>query len=267
MNEYRQMSKADNLKVFFQEDGRTVILPIDHGTAIPVHGLEKPRDVINSVKEVVDGFVVSLGVALHCKSELAGKGVCLRTDCYKPTYPGNPDNGPTRLFTCEDAQMVGAQAIMNMCYPHHPHEGRNFADCADLISESLDSQTPVILESLPIGIGRADDYTVENIGFVVRLAAELGADVVKTAFPTNGTVDDFKKIVDAAMVPVVVLGGAAMGDDEALLSMVKKSIDAGASGIAVGRNVWQHNNPAGIARALRAIVHGNERIDSALKLL
>ena len=261
------MSKADNLKAFFQEDGRTVILPIDHGTAIPVRGLEKPKELISLLKDAVDGFVVSLGVAQHCKSELAGKGVCLRTDCYKPTYPGNPDNGPTRLYTCDDALMIGAHAIMNMCYPHHPYEGRNFTDCADLISESLDSQTPVILESLPIGIGRPDDYTVENISFVVRLAAELGADVVKTAYPTNGSVDDFKKIVESAMVPVVVLGGAAMGDDEALLSMVKDAIEGGASGIAVGRNVWQHSNPAGIARALRAIVHGNESVGSALKLV
>jgi DhnA family fructose-bisphosphate aldolase class Ia len=261
------MSKAENLKAFFQDDGRTVILPIDHGTAIPVAGLERPGEVILSLKDSVDGFVVNLGVAQACKSELAGKGVCLRTDCYKPVYPGNPDTGPERLYTCDDAQLLGAHAIMNMCYPLHSHEFKNFRDCADLISESLDSQMPVILESLPIGIGRPDDYTVENIGFVVRLAAELGADVVKTVFPTNGSVDDFKAIVDAAIVPVVVLGGAAMGDDEALLTMVKNSIEAGASGIAVGRNVWQHRNPPAIAKALRAIVHGNDSVDSALKLI
>ncbi|MCZ6672488.1 MAG: hypothetical protein O7C75_06050 [Verrucomicrobia bacterium] len=261
------MTKTENLKAFFQEDGRTVILPIDHGTAIPVTGLERPGDVISSVRESVDGFVVNLGVAQVCKSELTGKGVCLRTDCYKPTYPGNPDTGPFRIYTCDDAQLVGAHAIMSMCYPHHPNEAKNIRECADLISESLDSQVPVIIESLPFGIGRPEDYTVENIGFVVRLAAELGADVVKTAFPTGGSVDDFKRIVEAALVPVVVLGGAAMGDDEALLTMVKNSIDAGASGIAVGRNVWQHTNPPAVAMALRAIVHEDASVDTALKLL
>lgn len=261
------MGKSENLKAFFQEDNRTVILPIDHGTAIPVRGLEHPGEVIRSLRESVDGFVVSLGVGQSCKSELAGKGVCLRTDCYKPTYPGNSDKGPSRLFTCADARILGAHAIMNMCYPHHPDELQNFKDCADLISESLDTQTTVILEALPFGIGRPNDYTVENIGFVVRLAAELGADVVKTAFPTGGDVDDFKSIVDAAMVPVIVLGGAAMGDDEALLTMVKRSMDAGASGIAVGRNVWQHAKPPAIAKALHAIVHGNESVASALTLV
>ena len=261
------MSKVDNLKAFFQDDGRTIILPIDHGTAIPVTGLERPGEVISSVKNEVDGFVVSLGVAQACKTELSGKGICLRTDCYKPVYPGNPDTGPERILTCDEAQLIGAQAVMNMCYPHHSHEMKNFRDCSDLISESLDAQIPVILESLPIGIGRPEDYTVENIGFVVRLAAELGADIVKTAFPVDGNVDDFKAIVDAALVPVIVLGGAAMGDDRALLTMVKNAIDGGASGIAVGRNVWQHANPPAIARALRAIVHENESVETALKLI
>ena len=261
------MSKSENLKAFFQDDGRTVILPIDHGTAIPVTGLERPGEVIASLKDTVDGFVVSLGVAQACKTELSGTGVCLRTDCYKPVYPGNPDTGPERILTCDDAELVGAQAVMNMCYPHHSHEMKNFRDCSELISESLETQTPVILESLPIGIGRPDDYTVENIGFVVRLAAELGSDVVKTAFPVDGTVDDFKAIVDAALVPVVVLGGAAMRDDEALLSMVKKAIGGGASGIAVGRNVWEHSDPPAVAKALRAIVHENESVESALKLI
>jgi len=90
---------------------------------------------------------------------------------------------------------------------------------------------------------------------------------VKTAFPTNGSVDDFKAIVEAALVPVIVLGGASMGDDSALLSMVKKSMDAGASGIAVGRNVWQHEKPAAVAAALQAIVHDDASVDAALKLI
>ena len=261
------MSKSDNLSKFFGEDARTVILPIDHGTVIPVQGLERPSDLIGSLRDSVDGFVVNLGVALACKDALEGKGICLRTNAYKPTYPGNPDDGSYRLFTAEDADRVGAHAMMNMCYLHHPRESDNFRECAAVISEGMESDIPVILEALPFGIGRPNDYTLENVGFAVRLAAELGADVVKTTFPTNGTVDDFKVIVEAALVPVIVLGGAAMGDDKALLAMVKNAMDAGASGIAIGRNVWQHSNPPAIAAALNAIVHDSSSVDVALKLV
>lgn len=260
------MDRVTNLSRFLQSDGRTVILPIDHGTIIPVPTLH-PRELIEELNPVVDGYVVNLGVALNAADLLENKGICLRTDCYKPVYGDNVDEGSYRLYGADEAVTVGAHAMMNMLYSHHPNEADNAREVAELIAESLETDIPVILEALPFSIGRPDDYTVENVAFTVRAAAELGADIVKTAFPTNGSVDDFKGIVDSCFVPVVVLGGAAMGDDRALLSMVKNSIDAGAVGIAVGRNVFQHPQPAQIAAALHAIVHDDATVDSALKLV
>lgn len=260
------MDREQNLSRFFQSDGRTVILPIDHGTVIPVPEL-RPLDIIEELNPVVDGYVVNLGVALAAGEALAGKGVCLRTDCYKPPHGNNTDEGSYRLYGADEALAVGAHAMMNMLYTHHPNEADNAREVAELISEGLESDIPVILEALPMGIGRPADYTLENVGFTVRAAAELGADVVKTTFPTGATVDEFRAIVDSSWVPVVVLGGAAMGDDEALLSMVKKAIAAGAAGIAVGRNVFQHPEPAKIAAALNAIVHDDATVESAMKLV
>lgn len=260
------MDRESNLSRFFQSDGRTVILPIDHGTAIPVPGLEDPTGLIQSLNPVVDGYVVNLGIALSAAEAFEDKGVCLRTDCYKPVYGDNMDEGSYRIYGADEALSVGAHAMMNMLYSHHSNEVGITREVAELIGESLETDIPVILEALPFGIGRPDDYTVENISFTVRAGAELGADVVKTAFPTGASAEDFKAIVDACPVPVIVLGGAAMGDDEALLSMVKKAIDGGASGVAVGRNVWQHSEPAKIAAALNAIVHDEASVESALKL-
>jgi DhnA family fructose-bisphosphate aldolase class Ia len=156
---------------------------------------------------------------------------------------------------------------MNMLYPWSKYEKANFQECADLIRLSLDTDIPVILESLPYALGAPDKYTVENVSFAVRLAAELGADVVKTPYPTNGTVDEFRRIVAQSFVPVIILGGAAMGDDAGLLQMVENAMDAGAAGIAIGRNVWQHKNPAAIARSLAAIVHEDASALEALALL
>ena len=251
---------------FFTE-GRTVIVPIDHGTVIPVPGLEDPATLVETLNPYADGYVVNLGLGRACGEALDGKGICFRTDVYKPVHGENPDEGSTRVFAADDGLEVGANAVMNMCYPHHPQEHRNFRECASLVSECIDVGLPVILESLPYGIGYPKEYTVENISFAVRIAAELGADVVKTAFPTGGNVDEFKAIVDSCFVPVVVLGGAAMGDDAALFEMVRNSMDAGASGIAVGRNVWQHPSAAKIARSLRAIVHEEASVASAQKLM
>ncbi len=261
------MDREQNLARFLQSDGRTVILPIDHGTAIPVPGLEDPRGLIERLNPVVDGYVVNLGLAFAAAEELQDKGVCLRTDCYKPRYGDHLDEGSYRLYGAEEALAAGSHAMMNMLYVHHPNEAGIFREAAELVSESLDADLPVVLEALPFGIGRPDDYTVENIGYAVRAAAELGCDIVKTAFPTGAGTDEFRAIVEACFVPVVVLGGAAMGDDRALLEMARKSLDAGAAGIAVGRNVWQHPKPDKIAKSLHAIVHEDAAVDSALKCL
>ncbi len=250
---------------FFREDGRTVIVPIDHGTAIPVPGLESPAALVRDLNRFADGYVVNLGIGRACGDALEGKGVCFRTDVYKPAYGDNPDAGSYRVFTADDGIDIGANAVMNMLYTHHAQEERILRECASLISECMDLALPVILETLPFGIGRPDDYTVENIGFAVRCAAELGADVVKTAFPTGAGADAFAAIIDACPVPVVVLGGAAMGDDAALFDMVRAAVDAGAAGVAVGRNVWQHAEPAKVARSLAAIVHEDASAEAALK--
>mgnify|MGYP000844874521 CR=1 FL=1 len=261
------MDRDKNLSRFFQSDGRTVILPIDHGTAIPVTGMEDPIGLIEALNPVVDGYVVNLGLAFAAAEVLEGKGICLRTDCYKPRYRDNLDEGSYRLYGTEEALTVGAHAVMNMLYTHHPNEVGIFREAAELISESLEADVPVILEALPFGIGRPADYTLENVGYTVRAAAELGCDIVKTAYPTGASAAEFRSIVEACFVPVIILGGSALGDDEALLTMVKNAIDAGAAGIAVGRNVWQHPQPANIAAALQAVVHDNAAVASALKCL
>ncbi|HBJ86667.1 MAG TPA: hypothetical protein DDZ88_22985 [Verrucomicrobiales bacterium] len=259
------MNRQENLEALFR-DGKTVILPIDHGCAIPVPGLENPFQIIDQVNDFVDGYVLNLGVALRAADSLAGKGIILRTDVYNTRTTGE-GAGSINVYGVEEAEIVGANAVMNMLYPWSAYEKDNFQECADLIRLSLDTDIPVILESLPYALGAPDKYTVENVSFAVRLAAELGADVVKTPYPTNGTVDDFRRIVAQSFVPVIILGGAAMGDDAGLLQMVENAMDAGAAGIAIGRNVWQHKNPGAISRSLSAVVHEDMSALEALALL
>jgi DhnA family fructose-bisphosphate aldolase class Ia len=259
------MSRQDNLDTFFR-DGKTVILPIDHGVAIPVPGLENPFQLIEDVNPFVDGYVLNLGLALRTGDLLTGKGICLRTDVYNTRTTGR-GAGSINVYGLAEAEMVGATGVMNMLFPGGENEEVITQNCADLISESLDVDIPVILETLPVGLGQKEHYTVEKIGFAVRLAAELGADVVKTAYPVDGSVDDFKRIVESSFVPVIVLGGAAMGNDLDLLSMTHDAIKAGAAGIAMGRNVWQHKNPPAIARSLAAIVHEGAKVEEAITLL
>ncbi len=246
---------------FFQADGRTLIVPIDHGTAIPVPGLEDMGAVIEALGAYADGFVVNYGVARAFQPQLAGKAVCLRADVYKPSLPGHKNEGAYMTYGATEADAVGAHAVMSMLYPHHENEAQMFRENAALLSECHSAGIPVIIESLPFGLGQTSQYTPEHIGFAVRAAAELGADVVKTAWP--GDAMAFRKIVEACFVPVVVLGGAA-SDETGILTMVEQSLKAGGAGIAIGRNVWQQPNPLQMLRRLQAIVHGGATAVEAL---
>lgn len=259
------MTRQENLDIFFT-DGKTVILPIDHGVAVPVPGLENPFALIDAVSPYVDGYVMNLGLAMRAADSMAGKGICLRTDVYNTRLTGD-GAGSINVYGAEEAEMVGANAVMNMIYPWSINERMNFQECADIIRSSMDLDIPVILEALPYGLGQSDKYTLENVAFAARLAAELGADVVKVPYPVDAGPGDFKKIVEQVWVPVVILGGAALNDDAALLQMTEDAMDAGAAGIAMGRNVWQHRNPPAIARSLAAIVHDDADALQSLALL
>jgi DhnA family fructose-bisphosphate aldolase class Ia len=259
------MTREENLDLFFKE-GRTVILPIDHGVALPVRELGNPAALIERVNPFVDGYVMNLGVALRTADLTQGKGICLRTDVYNTRTQG-PGAGSIPVYGVDTAEIIGAHAVMNMLYPGAPDEVVSMQACAEIIQTSLDSEVPVILETLPYGLGQTDHYTVEKVRFAVRLAAEMGSDVVKTVYPPGASMEEFRDIVQQCFVPVIVLGGAPMEDDAALFMMVENAIRAGASGIAIGRNVWQHPNPTAVARSLWSMVHQEASALEALALM
>jgi class I fructose-bisphosphate aldolase len=112
--------------------------------------------------------------------------------------------------------------------------------------------------------GYAVDGDPERIVPLVRQAAELGADVIK-ADPTDD-VRDYHRVVETAGVPVLVRGGGRVGDRE-LLERTAGVLEQGAHGIVYGRNVIQHRSPAGITRALMAMLHEGAGVEEALALV
>ena len=104
-------------------------------------------------------------------------------------------------------------------------------------------------------------------GFVVYLcqiiaAAEIGADIVKTYY--TGDPDSFAEVVAGCMVPVVILGGAKSNSIEDVFSDVYFSIQAGGSGIAIGRNIWQHKNTRAMIEAMAGVVHEGWSVKQAM---
>jgi DhnA family fructose-bisphosphate aldolase class Ia len=144
----------------------------------------------------------------------------------------------------------------------YPEEPSSLQNLASLCAQSAEWNLPVIAEMLVKGQD-GKEVTPEDIGFAIRIGVELGADMIKAPFARPA--DRFHTALSACYRPTVVLGGAKADQEASLLESVQDALGAGAVGVAIGRNVWQHPDPAGVCRALVALVHGGVSAGEALK--
>jgi DhnA family fructose-bisphosphate aldolase class Ia len=110
-----------------------------------------------------------------------------------------------------------------------------------------------------------DEYDVQNVKHAARVGAELGADIVKVVY--TGSVESFAGVVEGCPVPVVIAGGAKMGSDEEIFKMVEGALQAGAAGVSIGRNAFQHDDPTRMVQAMSKMVHHNASVEEALETL
>jgi len=116
----------------------------------------------------------------------------------------------------------------------------------------------------PRGKKIKDEYAEEYIAHAARVGAELGADIIKTNY--TGEQESFARVVESCPVPVVIAGGPRVESDLQLLAMVQGAIAAGARGVAMGRNVFQHDSPALITRRICAVVHEGLSAEQAAQI-
>ena len=100
------------------------------------------------------------------------------------------------------------------------------------------------------------------LSLATRICAELGAHVVKTYY-----CDGFDKVIEGCPAPIVVAGGPKFKTDREALELVKSSVDLGAVGVDMGRNIWQSEHPVPMIRAVRSIVHERATVDEAMTIL
>ena len=253
-------------RVFNASTRRTVILAMDHCLFMgPMKGLEKPGEVAQkAIAGGADAIIVTPGTCRLIAGELQGRAaVILRIDGATTTC--GPDFFDIRkIASVEDAARMGADAVIAMGYIGTSKENETLAGLSLIARECENLGIPLVAEMIPVkGEKIKDPYAVEAVGLAARVGAEIGADLIKTHY--TGTEGTFREIVKACPVSIVIAGGPKMKTAEQILTVAKGAINAGAVGVAFGRNIWQHENPEAMTRAVAKIVHGKSTVHEALK--
>ncbi len=255
-----KLAKRRRMQRIFRENGRSLIVAMDHGSFMNVlpHSAD-PGRILDEVREGgADAVLTTMGIASTFADRFGRMSLIMRVD----GAGSNLDNSMVfeQRYTVEDALRLGADAVAAMGFPG-VNQGQTLHNLARIAGQCIAWNMPLLAEMMPGGFDKSV-HTPDNITLASRIGAEVGADIIKTLY--TGDVPSFSSLTSGVFAPVVVLGGSKQESDADLLTMVHDAIKGGASGVAVGRNVWRHANTRGIVRALARIIHEDATVDQAL---
>lgn len=249
--------KKIRLSRIFGNDGKTLIVPIDHGLGSgPIAGLEQSSKIIETlISGGADAILTAYGVARKFAPVFGNVGLILRMDGGPTDLAKDPEDTDL-MCTVEDAVRLGADAVITSIWLGGNHETRTMKLAMKLAGQCEEWGMPLFIETF---MSSGVEVNIKHIALASRVAAELGADVVKTYL--RGDAKSYRKVTNTCFRPIVILGGEKSDGELQVLRWVKTAVDAGAAGSCIGRNVFQHKNPAGLVRALRAIIHDGAEVE------
>ena len=244
-------------QIFNPKTGRTVMLAFDHGYFQgPTTGLERIDLTIQPLVEYADVMMATRGSLRASISPATQKPVVLRAS------GGNSILGElsneTVAVDMEDAIRMNASAVAAQIYIGAEFEHQSIKNVIKLIDTGMRYGMPTLAVT---GVGKDMVRDARYFGLSTRIAAELGAHYVKSYYIEEG----FARVVAGCPVPIVIAGGKKLPEAEAL-DMAYKSIDAGAAGVDMGRNIFQSEDPVAMIQAVRAVVHDLEKPDKAYQM-
>lgn len=176
-----------------------------------------------------------------------------------------PQGEPVSRQVCsvEHAISLGAKGIGYTIYLGSLFEAEMFAEFGRIQEQAHERGVAAIAWIYPRGAAVQNDTSKDVVAYAARTGLELGADAVKIKY-TGDSASFSWAVKSAGKVRVFMSGGPKTTTDEAFLIQVRGVMDAGATGLAVGRNVWQHNDPLKMADYLRKVIFENKRVEEAL---
>ncbi|MEW6218435.1 MAG: 2-amino-3,7-dideoxy-D-threo-hept-6-ulosonate synthase [Thermodesulfobacteriota bacterium] len=253
-------------RIFNRNTGKTIIVPMDHGVSIgPVQGLIDMKTTVNAMAAGgANAIVIHKGI-VQAGHRGRGKDVGLIIHLSASTTLSPFPNAKTMVCTVEEAIRLGADAVSVHINIGDDTERDMLNDLGAAAGSALSWGIPLLAMMYPRGKNITNEYDVKLIRHAARLGAELGADIVKV--PYTGDPDSFRTVIEGCHVPVVIAGGPKMTSDRDILEMVHGAMAAGSAGVSIGRNVFQHEDPARMIGAMSRIINRKASVDDALGYL
>lgn len=253
-------------RIIDRNSGRTVIVPMDHGVTVgPIEGLTDMREAVSKVVAGGANAILMHKGMVRAGHRGAGKDIGLVIHLSAGTSMSPDPNAKELVCTVEEAIKLGADAVSVHINLGAETDKEMLGQLGFVSERCMQWQIPLVAMMYTRGPKIKNEYDVANVKHAARVGAELGADIVKV--PYTGSVKSFATVVQGCPVPVVIAGGPKMESDKDIFEMVEGALKAGAAGLSIGRNAFQHKNPEKVVGVLCEMVHEGISVEKAVKML
>ena len=232
--------------IFDPKSGNTVMFAFDHGYFMgSVSGLERLDLLIPELLDHVDVLMATRGALRSCVTPDCRKGVALRVSAGSSML--NDDLSHELVSVdIDDAIRMNADCMAVQTFIGADGQLSSIDNLSKVINAGNRYSIPTLGV---IAVGKNMERTPQYFKLATRIVAELGAHIIKTYY-----CDNFDEVVAACPVPIVVAGGKKLSEQDAL-KMAYQSMQGGAHGLDMGRNIFQSQHPAAMADAISKVVH------------
>jgi len=246
-------------RIIKPKTGRTVMLAVDHGYFLgPTKKLESVSRTIKPLMDYADALMLTRGILRTSVEPETSMPIVLRVSGGSSII-GEDLSNEVITTSIEDAIRLNVSAIALSIFVGSEYESQTLESLAMLVNMGQEFGIPVLaVTAVGKELAKRDS---RFLSLACRIAAEFGASFVKTYY-----CEDFEKVVESCPVPIVIAGGPKLETELDAFEMAHNAVNKGAVGVDMGRNIWQNNNPVGMMKAVRAVVHKNASPAEALEI-
>lgn len=241
-------------RIIKPQDGRCLMLAVDHGYFLgPTERLENATETVRPLLPYADSLMLTRGILRNCVPAERDIPIVLRVSG-GTSIVGEDLSKETITTSIEEAIKLNVSCLALSVFVGSKYEHQTLASLGKLVDEGEKYGIPVLAVT---AVGKDMGRDARYLALACRVAAELGAHIVKTYYCEN-----FEKVVEACPVPLVVAGGKKLPEMDAL-KLAYDSVTHGAAGVDMGRNIWQSDYPVPMIKAVKAIVHNKATVKEA----